>query len=198
MYEYIKGTLVDASPHKIIVDVGGVGYSLSISIACFEKLPKMGSEVKIFTALIVREDSHKLFGFLSLDEKELFHTLCEISGIGPRLSLSILGHMTAEDLCLAVEHHNSKAISMIPGIGKKMAERLILELQGKLQKKGKEKTSPPSFSDQSSFSDAIRALINLGYNPMEAQKAVQEVSSKREKEVPLSELISLALKAKKR
>lgn len=198
MYEYLKGILVEASPHKITVEVGGIGYGLFISLACFEKLPQIGSQIKIFTAFIVREDSHKIFGFLSATEKDFFHTLCDISGIGPRLSLSILGHLTIEDLHLAVEAQNTKAIAKVPGIGKKMAERLILELRDKFQKQGKENISFNPSEQQSTLSDAIRALTNLGYNPLEAQKAVQAIANTHEKELSLPELISLALKRQKR
>ena len=197
MFEYLKGTLTDSSPQKITLEVGGIGYGLFISITTFEKLPQMGSEVKIYTAAVIREDSHKLFGFLSLEEKVFFNTLCEISGIGPRLAIAILGHMTLEDLHTAVEHHNTKAISKIPGIGKKMAERLILELRDKFQKGDKGEISLSGSKEPGPISDAISALINLGYNPMEAQRAVQSAVSSNEKEPPLAELISLALKIKK-
>lgn len=197
MFEYLKGTLIETSPQKIILDVGGIGYGLFISIATFENLPQIGSEVKIFTSSVIREDSHKLFGFLTREEKDFFSTLCEISGIGPRLSITILGHMTLKDLHLAVKHHNVKAILKIPGIGKKMAERLILELRDKFEKDSKEKVSLTSSAARGPISDAISALVNLGYNPIEAQKAVQSIVTSKGEEPPLSELISLALKAKK-
>jgi len=196
MFEYVKGTLVEATPQKAIIDVNGIGYSLLISIATFEKLPSPNSEIKLFTSFVVREDSQKLFGFLTPNERDFFHTLCDISGIGPRLAIAILGHMTIDDLYLAVSHHNAKAISNIPGIGKKMAERLILELQGKFGTTSKEKVSLTQTASPGPISDAISALINLGYNPMDAQKAVQAVATEG-KEPPLPELISLALKAKK-
>ncbi|MDN3506052.1 MAG: Holliday junction branch migration protein RuvA [Simkaniaceae bacterium] len=192
MFEYLKGTLIDATPSKITIDVNGVGYCLFISIATFEKLPNPNTEVKLYTSFIVREDSQKLFGFLTPNERDFFHTLCDISGIGPRLAIAILGHMTIEDLYEAVSHHNTKAISSIPGIGKKMAERLILELQGKFETTSKEKV----YSAKGPLADAISALINLGYNPMDAQKAVQ-MAAKQAQDPPLAELISLALKAKK-
>lgn len=196
MYDYLKGTLADAAPTKITLDVNGVGYEVFISIACFEKLPKIGSEIKIFTTLVVREDSHKIFGFLSMQEKELFLKLCDISGIGPRLSLSILGHMTFEDLYLAVEQKNTKAVSRIPGIGKKMAERLVLELGDTFQKMGHQKISLTP-AKRSTVSDAIQALINLGYNPLEAQRTVQAAYSQDGEALSLPELISLALKKEK-
>lgn len=195
MFAYLKGILAASSPHHIVLEVGGIGYEIFISIACFENLPKIGTEIKIFTSLIIREDSHKIFGFLSLQEKELFQKLCDISGIGPRLSLSILGHMSFDDLSLAVEQKNTKAVSKIPGIGKKMAERLILELGDTLQKMGC--ITSTSNESKGILSDAIATLINLGYNPLDAQKSVQAITTKHGQNLSLSELISLALKKEK-
>ncbi len=196
MFEYITGMLADATPQKAIVEAGGIGYCLFISLATYEKLPKSGNQVKIYTSVVIREDSHKIFGFLHRDERDFFETLCEISGIGPRLAIAILGHMTIQDLHIAVDHHNAKAISKIPGIGKKMAERLILELGDKFGKANKENISLSPTGASSSVGDAIRALINLGYNPLDAQNAVKAVSPPGD-EIPLPELISLALKGKK-
>ncbi len=197
MFEYISGILAEASPHKITVDVGGIGYCIYISILTFEKLPQIGSKVKIYTSAIYREDSQKLYGFLTIEERNFFETLNEISGIGPRLSTSILGHMSIEDLHLAVEHSNTKAICKIPGIGKKMAERLVLELRDKFHKFDKQNISLPQSQSTGSIADAISALINLGYNPLEAQKAVKNALPSDGKEPSLPDLISLALKGKK-
>jgi len=196
MFEYLCGTLVDATPHKITLDVGGVGYCIYITIISFEKLPQIGSKVKIYTSVIYREDSQKIYGFLTLQERNFFETLNEISGIGPRLSTSILGHMSIEDLHLAVEHENTKAISRIPGIGKKMSERLVLELRDKFQKFDKQNISLPKGQGGGTMADAISALINLGYNPIEAQRAVKNALPEG-KEPSLPDLISLALKMKK-
>lgn len=196
MYEYIIGTLADANPHKAIIETNGIGYALFISLATFGKLPKIGLEVKVFTSFVVREDSQRIFGFLTKDERDFFEVLCDISGIGPRLAIAILGHMSIKDLHLAVENHNAKAITNIPGIGKKMAERLILELGDTFSKMGKEKISLSSSKAQGVVGDAISALINLGYNALDAQKAVKGALSEG-KEPPLPELISLALKGKK-
>lgn len=195
MFEYISGILTDASPHKITVDVGGIGYCIFISIMTFEKLPQIGTKVKIFTSTIYREDSQKIYGFLTIDERNFFETLNDISGIGPRLSTAILGHMSLSDLHLAVEHENTKAISQIPGIGKKMAERLVLELRDKFGKIDKQ-TISSSKAGSSAVADAISALINLGYNPIDAQKAVKKVLPADGEEPSLSKLISLALKSK--
>ncbi len=196
MFEYISGTLTDASPQKATIDVNGLGYGLFISIATFEKLPQIGTTIKIFVSTVFREDSQKMYGFLTTDERNLFETLNDISGIGPRLSIALLGHMSIEDLHLAVEHANAKALSKVPGIGKKMAERLIIELRDKFTKTGNQKISLSSEQSQGAVGDAISALINLGYNALDAQKAVKNALPEDGGEPPLPELISLALKAK--
>ena len=196
MYEYLRGKLAHSTPQKATVDVSGVGYCLHISIATFQKLPKIGEEVKLYTSFVVREDSQRLFGFLTLDERDFFETLNDISGIGPRISISILGHMTLSDLHLAVEHADTKAITKIPGIGKKMAERLVLELRDKFQKGGREKIALTSQEAKGVVGDAIGALVNLGYKAPDAHKAVSKILSERDEEPPLAELISLALKTR--
>lgn len=195
MYDYLNGTLVSSTPTKITLDVQGVGYSLFIPVSTYQQLPQIGSRIKCFVTLVIREDSHRLFGFLSLEERDLFDVLNEVSGIGPRLAVSILGHMTQNDLFIAIEQGNVKAISQVPGIGKKMAERMILELGDKLHSKGKK--TPPFPPVKGILGDAISALTNLGYHPTDAQKAVQSVISSENKEIELSKLIPLALKALK-
>jgi len=195
MIEYVAGKLVSSDPHKVTIDVHGLGYLVLISIATFERLPKIGESIKLYTSFVVREDSQRLFGFLADEERNVFETLNEISGVGPRLSLTILGHMKLDDLHGAIEHENSAILSKIPGIGKKTAERLILELRDKFKKFDKKKISFSSKEPQGVIGDAISALINLGYHPLAAQKAVKKVFPSEEKEIPLSQLISLALKS---
>ncbi|MBS0629600.1 MAG: Holliday junction branch migration protein RuvA [Verrucomicrobia bacterium] len=197
MFEYLFGTLVEASPHKITLDLSGVGYCIHISIMTYEKLPQLGSKVKIYTSVVYREDSQKIYGFLSVEERNFFEKLNEISGIGPKLSTAILGHMSIGDLHMAVDHGNTKAICNIPGIGKKMADRLVLELRDKFPKFDKENFSYTSPQSSGVVADAISALINLGYNPLEAQKVVKNALPTEGNEPSLSELISLALKSKK-
>lgn len=196
MFEYITGTLSEASTEKAVLDVGGLGYKLFIPLSTFEKLPQTGEKLKLFISTVIREDSHKLYGFLTIEERDLFETLNDISGIGPRISLSLLGHMSLIDFVSAIEHSNTKAITKVPGIGKKMAERLVLEMRDKLGKESKQKISLASPAAKGVVGDAIQALVNLGYPPLEAQKTVQKVLPDGQ-EPPLSELISLALKAKK-
>lgn len=195
MFEYIQGTLTESAPHKITIDVNGLGYLVFITISTFEKLPQIGSKTKIYLSTIYREDSQKSYGFLNKEERDFFETLIEISGIGPRLAMAILGHMRMEDLYLAVEHSNVKAITQIPGIGKKMAERLVLELKDKYKKWDKQKLSGISASQHPTVvADAISALIHLGYPALDAQKAVQNALDAQEQEPSLPQLISLALK----
>lgn len=197
MFDHIRGTLAAASPHRATVDVGGVGYLIEISLATFAKLPAIGQEVRLYTTLVVREDSQKLFGFLATQERDCFATLCSISGIGPRLSLSILGHISLVDLHVAVERGDAKALTQIPGIGKKMADRLILELKDKLEKTSEQRISHAP-EETGLRADAARALIGLGYRPAEAEQAIGRALEDRADEPPLAELISLALKARSR
>ena len=159
MIEYIKGILTETTEQKITIELGGLGYGLFISLATHEKLPKLGEPVHIYVSTVIREDSHKMYGFLTRGEKSLFEMLNNISGIGPRISIGMLGSMTLEDLHMAVVHENAKALSKIPGIGKKMAERLILELRDKLPKMDKKNLSLPK---NGVTGDAILALINTG------------------------------------
>ncbi|NGX39876.1 MAG: Holliday junction ATP-dependent DNA helicase RuvA [Chlamydiae bacterium] len=193
MLEYIKGTLTKALPQKIAVEINGLGYALFISAATFEKLPSIGTEVKLYLSPIIREDSHKLYAFLTEQERDLFEMLNDVSGIGPRISIAVLGHLTIDDLFMAVENSNHKALSKIPGIGKKMAERLVLELRDKFPKLGIESLSLSSERPPGVTSDAIQALINLGYHPLAAQKAVKSALQPLDAEPPLPELISQSL-----
>ena len=196
MYEYLKGILTHATPNKAVIDIAGAGYLLHISIATFQQLPQVGEEAYLYTSHVVREDSQKLFGFLNSDERDFFETLNDISGIGPRLSISILGHMSVTDLYAAIEHGDTKSITKIPGIGKKMAERLVLELKDKVDKLSTPQMASIAPKAGGVVADAIGALINLGYKAAEAQKAVDQIVLESESEPPLADLISLALKSR--
>jgi Holliday junction DNA helicase RuvA len=197
MFEYLKGILTDASPCKAVMDIAGIGYLLHISIATFQQLPQFGEEVCFYTSLVVRDDSQKIFGFLNSEERDFFETLNTISGIGPRLSISILGHMTVADLYGAIKYGDTKSITKIPGIGKKMAERLVLELKGNVDKLSST-VQMASIAPKAggAVSDAIGALVNLGYKSLEAQKAVDQIVLESDLELPVAELISLALKSR--
>ncbi len=196
MYEFIRGKMIQSIPSKAVVDVGGVGYGLVISLKTFQKLPNIGTEVFFYVSHIVREDGHYLYGFLSLDDKKLFEQLISISGVGPKTAIGILGHVDIGDFQMAVVQGNAALLSKVPGIGKKTSERLIIELKDKFTNNSSSGVNlPPGMQGNSVVADAISALINLGYHPLEAQKAIKKVISLHENEPTLSELISGALRS---
>jgi len=195
MFEYFRGKLVSSTPTKAVIDIGGIGYAIQISLKTFQKLPQIGSEVFLYVAPIIREDEHTLCGFLTIEEKNLFHQLTSVSGVGPKTAVGILGHVDVTDFQLAVLQGNAALLSKIPGIGKKTAERLVMELKDKFQgitRTGLNSNIP--LSSGSLVSDAVSALINLGYHPLEAQKRVQKSQESQSKELSLSELITKALR----
>lgn len=197
MFEYIKGTLTEASPSKVTLETHGVGYLLFIPLNNYAKLPKTGSLLTLYVSTVIREDSHKNYGFLTADQRDLFESLIEVSGIGPKTALALLGHMEINDLQFAIVQGNTPAICKIPGIGKKTAERLVIELRDKVKKFG-DKSGPgqphSAFGGQGVIGDAISALVNLGYNPVQAQKAIKTALGKSEEEPELAKLITSALR----
>ncbi|MGH2637975.1 MAG: Holliday junction branch migration protein RuvA [Rhabdochlamydiaceae bacterium] len=195
MFEYFRGKLIQATPTKAILEVGGIGYGIQISVKTYQKLPQIGSDILIYVAPVIREDEHTLCGFLTIEEKNLFHHLTSVSGVGPKTAVGILGHVDVIDFQLAVLQGNSLLLSKIPGIGKKTAERLVMELKDKFQ--GMSPTvlnSNISLAKGTIASDAVSALINLGYHPLEAQKRVNHTQDAHSNELSLSELITHALK----
>ena len=196
MFEFIRGKMVQSIPSKAVVDVGGVGYGIVISLKTFQKLPNLGSEVFFYVAPVIREDGHYLYGFLTLDDKKLFEQLISISGVGPKTAIGILGHVDISDFQMAIVQGNAALLSKIPGIGKKTAERLIIELKDKFNNLSSSGVSLPSgIQGGSVVSDAISALTNLGYHPLDAQKAIKKVLAIHDKEPTLSELITGALRS---
>jgi Holliday junction DNA helicase RuvA len=196
MFEFIRGKMVQSIPSKAVVDVNGVGYGLVISLKTFQKLPNIGSEVFFYVAPVIREDGHYLYGFLTLDDKRLFEQLISISGVGPKTAIGILGHVDIGDFQMAVVQGNAALLSKVPGIGKKTAERLIIELKDKFNNISTFGTSlSPGVQGNSMVGDAISALTNLGYHPLDAQKAIKKVLSLHDKEPTLSELITGALRS---
>lgn len=195
MFEFIRGKIVQSHPSKAIVDVGGVGYGLVISLKTFQKMPNLGTEVFFHTTPIIREDGHSLYGFLTLEEKKLFEQLISISGVGPKTAIGILGHVDIPDFQRAILQANAALLSKIPGIGKKTAERLIIELKDKIHTLPSGMPSTQEISANSVVGDAISALTNLGYNPLDAQKAIKKVLALHDRELNLSELITGALRS---
>ena len=196
MFEYIKGILTEASPVKVTLETHGVGYLLFIPLNNYAKLPKIGSQLTLYVSAVIREDSHKNYGFLTTDQRDLFEALIDVSGIGPKTGIALLGHMEINDLQLAIAQGNTVAISKVPGIGKKTSERLVIELRDKVKKFDNPANSSHSSSSSGGgvVSDAISALINLGYNPVQAQKAIKTALGASEEEPELAKLITSALR----
>lgn len=181
MISYIRGEVAAFEEEKVIVEVNGIGYGIYMPAQSMGRLPMVGSEVKLHTYFQVKEDSMQLYGFLSKDELEVFKLVIGVNGIGPKGGLGILSNLSPNDLRFAVMSKDIKAISAAPGIGKKTAEKLILELKDKLKL---EDTLEPSADDrersvssevQSAQMDAVQALVALGYGNTDALKAVKKV-----------------------
>lgn len=192
MYEYIKGTLEEKSPNHVVLDVQGIGYKIYVPTHHFSKLPDLGEKVKLYTFFLVKEDEQSLYGFLNPEEKMRFELFIQISGVGPKLAMAIISHLDAESFQEAVFSSNIRLISKIPGIGKKMAERLILETKDKLASISQKTSS--SQNANPTRSDLLNALVHLGYHPMQAQKATQKIITDHPETTDLGSLITLALR----
>lgn len=184
----LTGILLEKNPPQILLDVQGVAYELDVPMSTFYNLPVLHEKVVLHTQLIVREDAHLLFGFGSPDERTVFRQLLKISGVGPRLALSVLSGLSLADLADAVARRESGRLTRIPGVGKKTAERLLLELQGKFAAGGSSVTQGAATA--SSGSDIVNALLALGYNEKEADWAVRQLA----KDTNVSDGIRQALK----
>lgn len=196
MFAYIRGKLAEISLEHATVDVGGVGYKIFIPVNLLSLSPSIGDEITLYTSLVVREDSQKLFGFHSPNERNMFEKLSGLSGIGAKTALSIIGHMSYSDLLMAIQVGDAKCLTHIPGIGKKTAERIILELSGNMKKWATETPQDlPGAPNSTILSDATSALLNLGYNIRQINSALKKVLANAEDGEPeLSSVISSALK----
>lgn len=198
MISYVRGELVSLEKDKAIVDVQGVGYGIFMPERSMGMLPGVGSEVKIHTYLHVREEAMQLFGFLTRDDLEVFRLLIGVSGIGPKGGLGILSQLSADDLRFAVLAGDVKAISAAPGIGKKTAEKLIIELKDKLNlhevlnRTVEEAEAVPADAPYSGAqTEAVQALVALGYGSTESLRAVKKV---KQEDATTEELLKEALK----
>jgi Holliday junction DNA helicase RuvA len=174
MIAHLRGTLLESSPGRAVVDCQGVGYEVAVSMNTFTQLPAPGREVALFIHTHVREDQIALFGFHAAEEKALFEKLISVSGIGPRLAINILGGMSTRDLVGALRGGDAARLTRMPGIGKKTAERMVLELKDKLAEFGVAAAAPrPRHALED---DVLSALINLGYQPAAAAQALDKLS----------------------
>jgi holliday junction DNA helicase RuvA len=193
MIAYLEGKLRLKSPDYIIIDVHGVGYFVQIPLSTFYELPELGQTVSLNIHTHVREDALQLFGFKTIAEKEMFLHLVSVNGVGPRLAINILSGINADDLRQVLLMQDHERLRNIPGVGKKIAERLMLELRDRLKiKKEDEPLRPPL--EISAYSDAFSALLNLGYRPAEADKALKQAQQNTDENPPLEKLLKEALR----
>jgi len=184
----VHGILVEKNFPQVIVSCAGVGYEIDVPMSTFYPLPRTGEEVTLLTHLVVREDAHLLFGFLSANERMAFRQLLKISGVGPKVALGVLSGLSVDDLATAVASEDAARLTKVPGIGKKTAERLVLELRDKLPKAVTAVSAANPASGASG--DVLSALLALGYNDREAQAAVKQLQA----ELPIADAIRQALK----
>jgi Holliday junction DNA helicase RuvA len=169
MIAHLRGILISRHPNQAIVEAGGVGYDVTISVPTFSDLPALGTEVALHIHTHVREDALALFGFLRAEEKQLFERLIQVSGIGPKLAITILSGMQVADMVGAIRSGDIARLTRIPGIGKKTAERMVLELRDKLESFGETMAAPAASPVEE---DVLSALVNLGYQRPAAEKAL--------------------------
>lgn len=181
MIGFLRGKLIQKTPPQLVLDVHGVGYELEAPMTTFYDLPALGDEVKLHTHLVVREDAHILFGFASETERMLFRTLIKVNGVGPKLALTILSGQSVEEFYRSVNDSDAKALVRLPGVGQKTAERLIVEMRGRLPALSGESASgdrrqAATLVNNSPKQEAITALCALGYKPQDAAKMAQAVA----------------------
>lgn len=184
MIGLLTGRLVEKQPPEVLLDVNGVGYELLLPMTSFYNLPEIGQETSLFTHLVIREDAHLLFGFAQKTDRTLFRELIKTNGVGPKLALAILSAMSVSEFAYAIEREELSKLVKIPGVGKKTAERLLVELKGKFKEEKQanffvSSAQIPSRSavqnTETPQEEAISALIALGYKPLEAEKMVKKV-----------------------
>ncbi|MEW9679497.1 Holliday junction branch migration protein RuvA [Pseudomonas sp. TE50-2] len=196
----LRGTLAEKQPPHLIIDVNGLGYELEVPMTTLYRLPKLGETVTLHTHLVVREDAHLLYGFFEKRERELFRELIRLNGVGPKLALALMSGLEADELVRCVQAQDASALVRVPGVGKKTAERLLVELKDRFKAW---ETSPAMFalvsdgpvpvaSASNAEADAVSALVSLGYKPQEASKAIAAIEGKAN--LSSEELIRRSLK----
>lgn len=193
MIAYLNGTLISKSQNEVIIDVHGVGYLVGISTQTFSLLPPVGSELKLYIHHHFTESDQRLFGFLQSDEKGLFEILITVKSVGPKLALTMLSGMTAEQIMEAIARQDTLSLSRIPGIGKKTAERIVLELKDKLTSVSSD-NSISAHTVNSIASEAIAALIALGFKKTDSERAVLGILRNSSSPQTVSDLVRETLK----
>jgi Holliday junction DNA helicase RuvA len=181
----LRGRLTGKLPPHVVIECGGVGYELETPMSTFFSLPDTGAEVFLHTHLVVREDAHVLFGFSTLEERALFRSLLRVSGVGARIALAVLSAMSVRDFERCVRHEDAAMLTKIPGIGRKTAERLIIEMRDRLDKGGPRAVAAGRPEEDGARSEAFDALIALGYKPNEVQRLLgnMDVSGKSAEDI---------------
>ena len=194
MIGFIRGKLVSKTPPQLVVDVHGVGYEVEAPMTTFYDLPKLGAELQLYTHLVVREDAHILFAFSTEADRLMFRTLIKVNGVGPKLALTILSGQSAEEFHRCIHDNDVQALVRLPGIGKKTAERLIIEMRDRLpnmaESSGSGQTASVNVAANNPGQEAISALCALGYKPQDASKMVQAIP---QQDKTCEEIIRLAL-----
>ena len=195
---FVRGKLVEALPTRVVVDVGGVGYELIIPLSSFDRLPQLGHEVHVLAHLNIREDAHVLYGFMTEEERELFRMLVNtVSGIGPKIALNILSGMKPVMFRGAVANADVKSLSQISGVGKKTAERIVVELKDKVGQAGAWEAAGAARSstpEEARLRDAASALIALGFKPVEAADAVRGAVAMLSAKATIEDIVRACLK----
>ena len=198
MISFLHGRLVDILPTQITLDVGGVGYDVLIPLSSYDKLPQPGEQVKVLTHLAIREDAHVLYGFMTAQERELFRLLIHsVSGIGPKIALNVLSGMNVTTFRGAVANGDVKALSQVNGVGRKTAERIVVELKDKIGSAGAWEASSASRAlsplDQK-INDAVLALIALGFKQVDAHDAIKAAAEKMGPDAGPDDLVRACLR----
>jgi holliday junction DNA helicase RuvA len=178
MIAHLRGRLIFKRPNQAVIETGGVGYDVTISVPTFSQLPGEGSEVSLFIHTHVREDAIALFGFLRAEEKQLFEKLISVSGIGPKLAITVLSGMSFSAAVAAIRGNDLAALTRVPGVGRKTAERMVLELRDKLEHFGGA-AAPPTRVSSPVEEDVLSALLNLGYQKGAVERAVAQAAQGR-------------------
>ncbi len=198
MFSYFQGTLAAKNPTQIVVDVGGVGYEVFIPLSTYSALPEQGQAVCILTHVHIREDAHQIFGFLTAEERNLFKLLLTVSGIGPKMALTVLSGLEITDLKRAIIHEDLAALTSISGIGRKTAERIVIELREKIlfeEKSFEKKSSEKFYEGDALIQDTALVLVSLGYKKQNAQDAIKKaMASSGSKKLSVEELVRASLK----
>lgn len=191
----LSGKLIEKKPPHLLIDVNGVAYEVEAPMTTIYQLPEIGEQITLFTHLAVRDDAHLLFGFANNAERSLFRSLIKVNGVGAKMALTILSGMTSDEFALCVDNNDIDRLVKLPGVGKKTAERLVVEMRDKLNQieLGTERIRPNKapIADQSPADEAVSALIGLGYKPQEASRFVMAVAND---EMSSEQIIREALK----